>query len=205
MAESNHSSVPEGFKEIPGYAGKYFINEQGEVWSIVKRALMSQQWDEKHPYPWLFLLCEDGKRRTICVHRLMGKTWLPLPPGKIGSRRGEYCINHKDGNKLNNHLNNLEWITTEENLKHAWQTGLNQSTGENSSCAKVNSSQVRMMRELFAQGNSLNSLAQSFNLSVQGVHDICRYRRWKHQDHDLLHQIKKRSSSAFIDDMLQSL
>lgn len=205
MATGNHSSVPEGFKEIPGYAGKYFINEQGQVWSTAKRALMSQQWDEKHPYPWLFLLCEDGKRRTICVHRLMGRTWLPSPPGEIGSKRGEYCINHKDGNKQNNHLDNLEWVTAEENIKHAWRTGLNNSIGEKSPCAKVNASQVRAIRELFAQGKSLDYLANSFGLSVQGIHDICRYRRWKCQDHDLLHQIKKRSSSVFIDAMIKSL
>jgi hypothetical protein len=203
MATSNHSDVPQGFKEIPGYAGKYFINEQGQVWSVAKRSLMSQQWDEKHPYPWLFLLCEDGKSRTICVHRLMGKTWLPSPLGKIGSKRGEYCVNHKDGNKLNNHMDNLEWVTSEENLKHAWRTGLNQSIGEQSPSSKVDSSQVRLMRELFIQGKTLCDLAGSFGLSMSGVHDICRYRRWKHQDHDLLIQIKERSSSVFIDVMLE--
>jgi hypothetical protein len=51
MATDKHSSVPAGFKEIPGYDGRYFINENGEVWSAFKKGLMSPQTDATHPYP----------------------------------------------------------------------------------------------------------------------------------------------------------
>jgi hypothetical protein len=204
MATNKHSSVPAGFKEIPGYDGRYFINEKGEVWSVAARRLMSQQWDEKHPYPWLLLRCSDGKLRTVAVHRMMGRTWLELPPGLIGSKKGEYCINHKDGNKQNNNATNLEWITCEENVRHAWITGLNQSAGEKSSNTKLKSAEVRRIRKDFISGKSLSSLANEYKMSVQGIHDICRFRRWKSQDLDLLVAMKERSSSVFIEKLIDS-
>lgn len=204
MAEYKHNSVPAGFKEIPGYYGRYFINESGEVWSVAARRLMSQQWDEKHPYPWLLLRCSDGKLRTVAVHRMMGRTWLESPPGLIGSKKGEYCINHKDGNKQNNNATNLEWITCEENVRHAWITGLNQSAGEKSSNTKLKSAEVRLIRKDFISGKSLSSLANEYKMSVQGIHDICRFRRWKSQDLDLLVAMKERSSSVFIEKLIDS-
>lgn len=204
MAEHKHSSVPAGFKEIPGHDGRYFINEKGEVWSVFAKRLMSQQWDERHPYPWLSLRCHDGKTRTIAVHRMMGRTWLDTPPGPIGSNKGQYCINHKDGNKRNNHLANLEWTTCEENLYHAWATGLHQHVGENSSSTKLKSAQVRQIREDFISGKSLSQLASEHGMSAQGVHDICRFRRWNTQDFDLLFPMKSRSSSIFIDKLIES-
>jgi len=202
MATNKHSSVPAGFKEIPGYAGRYFINEKGEVWSVFAKRLMSQQWDEKHPYPWLLLRCGDGKLRTVAIHRIMGRTWLELPPGPIGSKKGEYCINHKDGNKQNNNVANLEWITCEENVRHAWETGLNQSIGEKSCSTKLKSTQIRQIRKDFISGRSLSMLADEYCMSVQGIHDICRFRRWKTQDLDLLAPMKERSSSVFIDKII---
>ena len=204
MADTNHSSVPEGFKEIPGYDGRYFINEKGDVWSVAKSRLMSPQWDEKHPYPWVLLRCNDGKSRTVAIHRIMGRTWLELPPGSIGTKKGQYCINHKDGNKRNNNVENLEWITCEANVRHAWIVGLNQSAGEKSSSAKLKSTDVRQIRKDFIAGKSLSILANEYKMSVQGIHDICRFRRWKTQDFDLLAEMKERSSSVFIEKLISN-
>jgi len=60
---------------------------------------------------------KEGKGRNMFIHRLMCETFLPNPENKP-------MVNHKDGNKLNNKLNNLEWVTAAENNKHAIDTGL---------------------------------------------------------------------------------
>ena len=59
----------------------------------------------------------DGKQKILLAHRIVAKTYLPNPENKPQ-------VNHIDGNKLNNRLNNLEWCTDSDNKKHAYKTGL---------------------------------------------------------------------------------
>ena len=62
-------------------------------------------------------LSKKGKDSTIYVHRLLGFAFIPNPDAKP-------MINHKDGNKLNNCISNLEWVTHSENMAHAYSIGL---------------------------------------------------------------------------------
>ena len=62
-------------------------------------------------------LTHNGRRKRYFIHRLVGKYFIPNPDNKPQ-------INHKDGNKLNNHFENLEWCTQSENNNHALLTGL---------------------------------------------------------------------------------
>ena len=183
MAESNHSSVPEGFKEIPGYNRRYFINEQGDVWSAFKKGLMSPQTDATHPYPWV-LLRENGRSQPRTVYYLMRLTWMPMAPGKVGTRRGEWCVNHKDGNKLNSNIDNLEWTTTEGNARHAWENKM-QAFGEAKKNAAFNSKQVTMIRLRVKYGESAYALSKEFNVAHNTIKKICRFDSWKYQDQNL--------------------
>ena len=58
----------------------------------------------------------DG-RKEYKTHRLVALAYIPNPENKP-------CVNHLDGNKLNNNINNLEWCTRSENSRHAYDTGL---------------------------------------------------------------------------------
>lgn len=71
---------------------------------------------DRDGYPMVDLY-KDGCRRTRGVHQLVAEAFIPNPEHKPE-------VNHKDGNKHNNHVSNLEWVTKKENCEHAWKTGL---------------------------------------------------------------------------------
>ena len=71
-------------------------------------------------------LCKNGKHKNCSVHRLLAKICIPNPENKM-------TINHKDGNKLNNCISNLEWNTQLENNQHAIKIGLTNNVGEKNS------------------------------------------------------------------------
>ena len=100
-------------------------------------------------------------------HVLVLETFDCLRPDKK-------CCNHKDGNKLNNHISNLEWVTWSENMKHAWANGLNKGR------SKLKSYEVRLIR--YAVKNKLRKqteLAEMFGVHNGTIADIVHYRNWK--------------------------
>lgn len=101
------------FKEIPGYS-RYKINESGVVRNKYRE--LKQQTSTKG-YKTICLIGDDGKKKAVKIHRLVGLTYIENPENKPQ-------INHKDGDKLNNHVSNLEWCTNQENMDHAHKNGL---------------------------------------------------------------------------------
>jgi hypothetical protein len=67
-------------------------------------------------------LQKDGKTKHVLVHRLVAEKFIRI------KRPDQIYVNHKDGNKSNNYVSNLEWVTASENTKHAWNNGLHEKT-----------------------------------------------------------------------------
>lgn len=112
-----------------GYENLYEINQFGMVRSIprvfydkkgrkviVKGRIYSSRIDKRTGYLSV-KLTKNGKQSTRHIHRLLALTFIPNPFNKC-------CVNHKDGNKLNNSLDNLEWVSHAENNRHAYLQGL---------------------------------------------------------------------------------
>lgn len=195
MAEHQHSSrrhglknqPPEGFKEVPGYEERYYINENAEIWSRSRNRLMKPCVNKTSGYPEILLQTPAKGARATNLHYLMRLTWMPSAPGPIGLKRGQWCVNHIDGNKLNNHASNLEWVTCEENVRHAWATGLNRTAhGEGASNAQFTSEQVREIRLRLINGEKARFLSEEYNCGLQSIKAIKKFASWKHQDHDLV-------------------
>ena len=187
MASSNHSSAPEGFKEIPGHDGRYFINEEGQVWSALSNKILSQHLDSQKKYLQSLMMIAGRKAGLPrYIHKLVAFTWLDSPPGEIGAKRGQYCVNHKDGNKMNNRASNLEWITCDDNTRHAWQQGLNTQIGETSTNSKLSSEQVRLIRLRLINGESSSHIASEYSVNKGCIEKLRMYCNWKHQYHDLV-------------------
>ena len=103
------------WKDIPGYEGRYKISNYGKVWSNFKKDFMSISVD-KDGYSRVALF-KDGKQKQLQVHRLVALTFIPNPENKPE-------VNHKDRNKSNNNVENLEWVTQSENVAHAYRHGV---------------------------------------------------------------------------------
>jgi len=122
------------------------------------------------------------RRKTHMIHRLVAQAFIPNPDKKP-------CVNHIDGNKLNNHVSNLEWCSVQENNLHARQTGLHkqavghkikyQSNSTKSKAlanlkdkSKLSPDQVRYARQVFVPRSkdfSATALAKQFGTSVAAM------------------------------------
>jgi hypothetical protein len=96
----------------------YTIDEDGNIFSPWCKKYRPLNHTEKDGYKTVSLWGGKGtKRKRYYVHRLLAEQYIPNPENKP-------WVNHKDGNKSNNRIDNLEWSTISENLQHAYNTGL---------------------------------------------------------------------------------
>lgn len=94
---------------VKNYSG-YGITEDGQVWSYKSNKFLSQRYD-KYGYLRITLMNDDKKMKTELIHKLVALAYIPNPDGKE-------TVNHKDENKENNCVSNLEWMTRQENLNY---------------------------------------------------------------------------------------
>lgn len=112
------------------------------------------------------------KGKRLLVHRILAKTFIPNP--------NEYpMVNHIDGNKLNNSLDNLEWCTLDQNMKHAQRTGL-LIRGTEVHTNRLDEVQVLTIRKCANDGLSRKNLASYFNVALSTIEAIVTRRNWKY-------------------------
>ncbi len=115
--------MEEEWKRIEKYP-HYLISNFGKVkslWYNKERILKYRIGIGGYLY---VILCEESKRKTLKIHRLVLMTFKPISNPEL------FQCNHIDGIKNNNNINNLEWCTGSENVKHAFKIGLNSNKGE---------------------------------------------------------------------------
>lgn len=108
----------ENFTPVKGYEDRIAITKNGKIFSLKSNKILKTSIFP-NGYEVLCLMFQKPKRhtKTLYVHRLVAETFIDNPMNKK-------TINHIDGNKLNNNINNLEWNTQSENNKHAYDTKL---------------------------------------------------------------------------------
>jgi len=123
------------------------------------------------------ILYSGNVAKNKMIHRLVASAFIPNPENKKE-------VNHKDGNKLNNNVENLEWCTPSENQYHSHRTGLNVSpSGEDSVNAKLTKAEVIEIRRQHIPRNkffSHRAIAKRFNIHPSVVYNIIKFNKWKH-------------------------
>lgn len=136
------TNMEECWKPVEGYEGLYEVSNLGRVRSLTRIAVTYSNGgtqvrkgrircgtiDKSTGYARL-LLCKEAVQKSFNIHRLVAIAFIPNPYNKPQ-------VNHKDGNKANNRVDNLEWCTVKENARHAIDTGLTLNKGSDSSSAK---------------------------------------------------------------------
>lgn len=114
------------------------------------------------------VICVDGTRNTKYVHQVIASTFIPNPENKL-------TVNHKDGNPLNNHLDNLEWHTFEENYQHAQLNNLI-SAGN----VKLKEVEVIEIKRLIVGGLSNPEIGKMFGVDKATIRNIRIGKNWTH-------------------------
>jgi hypothetical protein len=119
--------MKEIWKDIKGYIGNYQVSNLGRIRSLNRKSWNGTGWfikkgqiiklQKSNSNYSCVLLWNNNKRKNFWVHKLVALHFIPNPEDKPE-------VNHKDGNKQNNNINNLEWCTRSENRSHAWKNGL---------------------------------------------------------------------------------
>lgn len=174
----------EKWKKIKGYEKLYEISSFGRVKSLPRVSLLPN--GGKRYYPVIIRkngkniwgyenvdLYKNGVGKMITIHRLVAIAFIPNPDNNPQ-------VNHKDGVKTNNNVNNLEWVTRSENQLHAFKTFRKKLYGEDSSNNKLKEVEVLKVYEMLKDGKSQEEIANIFNVGQSLISLIANGKRWSH-------------------------
>lgn len=172
-------------------ASDYKVTEDGVVISVKRGYNKTMRTTfTKEGYERVGIVYDNGEKQHKLVHRLVAETYIPNPHNKP-------CVNHKDGNKQNNNVSNLEWVTYSENLLHAFDTGLKTSEGEKNSRNILTVQEVIGIYSKLLDGARVCDVADSYGVSRATVADIKFKRNWQNILNNLP-DIKAKSKSKSL-------
>ncbi len=154
------------WKDVVGYEGVYLVSNMGNVKRKGKNANLKQR-THRDGYM-LLVLCVGCKGRSFQVHRLVATAF-------IANRKNKEQVNHKNGIKSDNRLENLEWATRSENAMHAHKIGMTPRIN-NSKLSKHEVIDIKF--NCGKDGLDRKHFAKKYNISVANVGYIVTGKRW---------------------------
>lgn len=185
-------------KDILGYEEYYSIEKNGTIYRKDRRSTfltsghssskekylktnlikggLQKTWKNKFGYILVSLSDRNGRKNNLYLHRLLMTAYVPNPENK-----GD--VNHKNGIKHDNRLENLEWCTRRDNLVHALRTGLRKPnkglSGESNPSAVLKKEDIPVIRQLRKQGVPLKEIAKQFGVTKSPIYAITSGKSWK--------------------------
>lgn len=140
-------------KNIPNFEG-YTVTNEGKVYSIKRENRKKELKLERTRNGYnRVTFCKDGKTTRFLVHRLVATVFL-------GERDRPMMVNHKDGNKTNNNIENLEWVTCRENTFHAFRNGLRKTER-----TVLTDDVLKVISTMLDEGHSQRGIARELGLN----------------------------------------
>lgn len=178
--------IQELWIDIPGYSGQYAAFHKGAILNrVTGKVLKPTVFSCGYPY---VTICVNGQKKHKRVHRLICETFISNPHNKSE-------VNHIDGNKLNFHISNLEWVTSSENKKHAFRIGLMKPTSPQKGKFNELNARSKQVAQLTLNGTLVKiwpSIAEAcrHGFSIANICKVCKGERhshkgfiWKYNNH----------------------
>ena len=156
------SGLTEHWKDIEGFSN-YRVSNFGNVWSKKNNIILKPYKTNRGYLTVGFWL--DGKKKRLSIHRLVAQAFLTNPNNLPE-------VNHINGCKTDNNLNNLEWASGSANVSHAFRTGLHQT--------KLSEKMVLKIHQYRKQGKSLREVGKLLNVSHSTIWEIEQGLIYKH-------------------------
>lgn len=166
------------WKKIEAFDGMFSVSDTGQIRNNKTGKCLKQSLNKKG-YCQIVVKPHGraGKSVVFRIHRIVATEFLENPENKP-------TVNHKDGNKTNNSVSNLEWATRSENMQHACDNGLKISTkGVAQQDAKLNDDIVRLIKKEYRPRDrefGVRGLARKYAISHPEISKILSGKAWKH-------------------------
>lgn len=142
------------WKGIKGYEGLYSVSNMGEVKNVLTGRILKKSTTI---YGYNLVKLYNNGKKSFSVHRLVANEFIPNPENKPQ-------VNHKNGIKSDNTVENLEWNTAKENVKHSYLINIASNKAERHPNSILNNSQVLEIRKKHSEGVKTMALAKEYNI-----------------------------------------
>ncbi|MDD3029819.1 MAG: HNH endonuclease [Alphaproteobacteria bacterium] len=154
----------EYWKPVNGYEGVYEVSSEGRLRNVRSNKVLGEN-SRSQGYV-QDALCKNGRRLQMRRHRIVAEAFIPNPENKRE-------VNHKNGDKSDNSVENLEWVSHRENADHAWRTGLTSAPPAN---------MPRMVKQYYegariATYGSIKEASLSNRVSEEDICKCCKGKR----------------------------